>query len=57
MDEYLNRLSDEALHVVDGRKSLFDHRLVLPVEIPPGQRAPRVAHDHAVGVQHGDDLE
>ena len=31
--------------------------LVLPVEIRPGQVAPGVAHDDAVRVEHGDNLE
>ena len=31
--------------------------LVLPVEIRSGQVAPGVAHDDAVRVEHGDNLE
>ena len=55
--DLLLQLADHLLDVVHGRERLLDHRLVLAVQVAPGQRAARVAHDDAVGVQHWHDLE
>ena len=41
----------------DRRKGLLDDGLVLAVEVSGRQRAPGVADDHAVRVQHRNDLE
>ena len=52
----LLQLADHLLDVEDRREGLLDHRLVLPVEVAAGEGAAGVAHDDAVGVDHGDDL-
>ena len=47
-------------HVFDvphGGEPLLPRVPVVPVEIPRGEGAPVVADYHAVGVDHGDDLE
>ena len=53
----LKKFCYQSLDVIDGREGLLDSVLVLPVEICPGQVAPRVPHDHSVRVDHRDDLE
>ena len=53
----LKKLSYQSLDVVDSREGLLDSVLVLPIEIRPGQVAPRVPDDHSVWVDHRYDLE
>ena len=48
---------DHISGVPDGWKRLFEHRLVVPVEIATRQRAPVVTHDDAIRVQHRYDFE
>ena len=48
---------DHISGVPDGRERLFEHRLVVPVEIATRQRAPVVTHDDAIRVQHRYNLE
>ena len=44
--------SDKSFDVEDWRESLFYHRFVLTVQVTARQRAPGVADDYAIWVQH-----
>ena len=48
---------DHGYGVPDGGVGALQLRAVVPVEVPPGQRAAVVAHDHSIWVQHGHHLE
>ena len=53
----LDQLGDQLLDVEDTGVDRGDAVLVLSVEVATGQVTPGVAHDHAVRVQHRDNLE
>ena len=53
----LDQLGDELLDVEDAGVDCGHTVLVLPVEVPPGQVTPGVAHYYAVRIEHRDNLE
>jgi hypothetical protein len=48
---------EKLLEVVDGRVEPLHRAVPLPVQVDTRQRAPVVAVDHPVGIQHGDDFK
>ena len=51
------QLSNHVPGVPYRRVRVFEHSLVVPVEVAPSQRAPVVAHYHTIRVQHRHNLE
>lgn len=53
----MHQLANHVLGVPDRGVGVFKHSLVVPVEVPPCQGAPVVAHYHTIRVQHRYNLE